>query len=334
MNRIAVALALLAVLPPLQAQVPMIDTHAHIARNSRHNPAAAAAKALRLMDEHRVEKTILLPPPYPPGHPGAYDREALERVVREGKGRFAFVAGGGSLNPMLHDVAPGAVTPEQVQRFKAEAMRIVESGAAGFGELTAEHFSSGRRNHPYESTAPDHPLLLALAEVAASSGLPIDLHMEAVPADMPMPGRFRRGPNPSQLKANIAAFERLLAHNRGARIVWAHCGWDLTGERTVALMRALLGKHPNLYMSFKVDTRGPQRTSPFTPEGGLRPGWVELLREFPDRFLIGSDQFFDDEGTERLSEARRLLDALPPELARQIGSENAKKVYRLDRAAR
>ncbi len=144
-----------------------------------------------------------------------------------------------------------------------------------------------------------------------------------------MPERMRRGPNPERLRENISAFERLLAHNRNARIIWAHAGWDLTGERTVTLMRSLLEKHPNLYMGIKLDPRGPHRTSPLTPDGELRPDWVALFRAFPDRFIIGSDQFFD-QGNGRVDLARKLVDALPSEITHLIASENAKKIYRLD----
>ena len=308
----------------------IIDTHAHIVRGVRRgSPAATISEALRVMEELKVEKTILLPPPFPPGHPAVYGRRELEPLVRAHPGRFSLVAGGESLNPMIHDVAFDKVTPGHVQRFQREAELIAKSGAAGFGELTAEHFSSGRGRHPYESTRPDHPLFLALADIAAENTMPIDLHMEAVPEDMPFPGRREGGVNPDRLRENISGLERLLEHNRNARIVWAHAGWDHTRERTVALMRSLLGKHPNLYMSIKLDPNGPQHTSPFGRDGTLRRNWVALLRDFPDRFMIGSDQFFD-EGSERLAVARRFVDALPSDLARLLASENAKRIYRLD----
>lgn len=313
--------------------VVIIDTHAHIIRSQRENPMAAARQALRAMDEFRVEKTILLPPPFPPGHRGTYGHRELAPVVRDNPGRFALVAGGESLNPMIHAIAPESVTPDHVQRFQKEAALVVESGAVGFGELTAEHFSSGRGGHPYESTRPDHPLFLTLADIAAQHEMPIDLHMEAVPRDMEMPERHRRGANPERLKENISGFERLLAHNRNARIIWAHGGWDLTGERTIPLMRALLEKHPNLSMSIKLDAHGPQRSSPFTHDGMLRPDWVALLRAFPDRFIIGSDQFFD-EGSERLALARKLVDALPPDIAHLVASANARRIYKLNAKSR
>ena len=93
--------------------VAIIDTHAHISRGIRRGratPGAAVSTALRAMDEFRVEMTILLPPPFPPGHPGTYGLQELAPVARENPGRFAFVAGGGSVNPMIHGVAPDKVT--------------------------------------------------------------------------------------------------------------------------------------------------------------------------------------------------------------------------------
>lgn len=315
--------------------VAIIDTHAHIIRGYRHKgPAPTGAEALRTMDKHRIAVAILLPPPFSANHPSMYGLRELEPIARANPERFGFAAGGGSLNPIIQEIAPDKVTPELIRRFQEEADAIVKAGAAGFGELTAEHFSSGRGNHPYESTRPDHPLFLALADIAAKHGMPIDLHMEAVPQDMPFPRRRPgRGENPETLRENISGLERLLEHNRRARIVWSHAGWDLTGERTVSLMRSLLGKHPNLYMSVKLDESGSRQTSPLGRDDGLKPGWLKMLIGFRDRFMIGSDQFFN-EGSERITLSRKLIDALPPEVARAVAAENARRIYRFEAKAR
>lgn len=313
----------------VQAETQLIiDTHAHIVRSVRGNPGRMASAALSAMDENRVTLTILLPPPFPDFHKGKYGRREIAPLVRDNPSRFAFVAGGESLNGLIHAVDPDRVTPKAIQDFEEEAEAIVKTGAVGFGEITAEHFSSGRGGHPYESTRPDHPLLLALADIAAKHGMPIDLHMEAVPQDMAFP-RKTGGANPAQLRENISGLERLLVHNRGARIVWAHAGWDLTGERTVPLMRTLLAKHTNLYMSVKIDPTGSPRTSPFAPDGGVKPDWLALLSAFPDRFVIGSDQFFDEDIT-RLAAVRRFVDALPADVAPAIARRNAERIYKLD----
>jgi predicted TIM-barrel fold metal-dependent hydrolase len=310
-------------------RVPIVDTHVHLLRSARRESIdAEVTAALRAMDAFGVEAAIASPPPFPEGHPGLYGLAQLKAALRNTP-RIAFGAGGDSLNGMLQATPAERVSSGDLRRFSEAAGAIAAAGAACFGELAAEHFSSGRGHHPYESAPPDHPLLLALADIAARRGMPIDLHMEAVPEDMPMPTPHQVGPNPARLRANIAAFERLLAHNPEARIVWLHAGWDLTGERTVSLMHGLLARHGNLFMSVKYDGDGARRTQPFPPEGdALRPGWLALLRAFPDRFVIGSDQFMD-QGTERLEGARRFVDALPPDLARRVAYDNARRVYRL-----
>jgi hypothetical protein len=111
-----------------------------------------------------------------------------------------------------------------------------------------------------------------------------------------------------------------------------HEGWDLTGERTLALMRRLPQQHANLMMSIKYDRSGTKLTAPFSPDGSeLRPGWIAMLHEFPQRFMIGSDQFLG-EPTEHFESARRLIDALPPDLRSAVARENARRICRLSEA--
>lgn len=308
---------------------PFLDAHTHIVRYLRRGRSleAAAAEALRLMDRFGETAGILAPPPFPPDRQGAYGVRQLSSLVHDHPGRFAFTAGGDSLNPMIQQTPPDQVTPDVLRRFAQAAEAIVRGGAAGFGELAAEHFSARTGSHPYESAPPDHPLFLALADIAAHADVPIELHMEAVPRDMPFPNLALMGPpNPPAVRENISALERLLEHNPKTRVIWLHAGWDLSGYRTVPLMRSLLSRHPNLYMSLKVDKRGAPPTSPFAPGGGLKPGWAALLRDFPDRLVIGSDQFFDED-PQRIAAARRIVDALPPEVVRLITIENVKRLY-------
>ena len=296
---------------------PILDTHVHLVRglHRRERLDAQVDAALRAMDQYGIDRAIASPPPFPPGHRGVYGARELIAALR-GQKRFDFVAGGESLNGMVQSTPADAVSAAVLREFTDTAESIADAGAAGFGELTAEHFSSGIGNHPYESAPPDHPLLLALADSGARHGMPIDLHMEAVPRD-----------NPAGLNPNIERFERLLDHNPNARVVWVHAGWDLTGERTVALMRSLLERHANLFMSIKIDRAGSPETAPFAADGSLRPGWIALMRAFPDRFCIGSDQFIDQE-TARFETARRFVDALPDDLRAGIANGNAPRVYR------
>jgi len=46
------------------------------------------------------------------------------------------------------------------------------------------------------------------------------------------------------------------------------------------------------------------------------------------RFVIGSDQLFD-EHPQRINGVRKIIEALPSDLARLIAGENVKHIYRL-----
>ncbi len=83
---------------------------------------------------------------------------------------------------------------------------------------------------------------------------------------------------------DIAAFERLLAHNPRAKIIWAHAGADGTGFRTPDLCRRLLLAHPNLYMEIKADPLNPGKNYPLV-DGKIKPEWLKLFEDFPDRFI-------------------------------------------------
>ncbi|MBI4524687.1 MAG: amidohydrolase family protein [Deltaproteobacteria bacterium] len=330
---------LLAFLAPefaaAQQAVSIVDTHAHPARFiGRATPDAFVSHALRAMREYGIEKTIVLPPPTRGGRMYRQRWPEFIDLIKAHPNSFAFGAGPEQLNSLILTTPADAVTLNIRRRFAAIARKLIDSGVAVLGEFVAEHFSFGQ--HPYMSVAPDHPLLLLLADIAARGSVPVDLHMEALPTDRPMPDLWpgRRNPpqtdNPARLRANLPPFERLLAHNTKAKIVWVHAGWDNTGERTVRLMRQLLAKHPNLYMSIKVHRRLPGMTTPFAFFGGIRTEWLELLREFPDRFVIGSDSFYDEEPGDHLNPIRDFVNALPGELARKIAQENAIELYRFN----
>jgi len=284
-----------------------IDGHVHLEPG---DPRASVAAALRAMPGEGALQLVVMPPPFTFGDPARYDAEVFLALAQESGGRILVLGGGGSLNAMLQESAAAvAVPPPAMGRFRARAIEILERGAAGFGELAAEHFSGAT---PYQSVAADHPMLLALAEIAGERGVPIVLHLEA-------------------LQSNMDAFERLLAHEPRARIVWAHAGWDNTGYRTPALCRRLLAAHPNLYMDIKVDPArvGLQSLLAAGASGAVRPEWLSLLREFPDRFVMGTDQHYPEPGaaTQRWQAALRVLEGLPAELREAIAIGNARRLF-------
>jgi predicted TIM-barrel fold metal-dependent hydrolase len=317
----------------------ILDVHAHLFVTPQHSLRDAVAPALEFMDKLGIAKTLLMAPPQPPGHRGMYDYDSFLPLIRPHPTRFGFLGGGGTLNPMIHAAKGSSTLSDAARRdFETKAEQILAAGAVGFGEITAHHVSYFAQ-HPYETIPADHPMLLLLADIAARRDVPVDLHMDPVPSDMAAPARLaeRGGNNPRTLAANIDGFERLLAHNRRARIVWAHAGRDSLGTWTVALSRRLLQQHPNLYMSLSLHPPfGLVAENSLLGDGGQpNASWIALIEEFPDRFVVGSDYFHQAPGREGQTigpptpAIRRFVNALPAGLGARVAHENAGRLYRV-----
>ncbi|MBI4985104.1 MAG: amidohydrolase family protein [Rhodocyclales bacterium] len=337
MKRVGACLSALLIAAAVRAEpLPIIDTHAHL-DGMIGQFAAALDFALGDMERHGIVRSLLLPPPQPPGFRFPYDLDELRFAAARQPQRIGVVAGGGTLNPLIHGIEAAQVSAEQGQRFRSAAEEILKDGALAFGEIALHHLSSARmgERHPYESVAADHPLLLLLADIAAEKGVPIDLHLDVVPQDMPLPPGPFNAATPRELAANLPAFERLLAHNRKAAVIWAHAGADPLRTRTPAMQRELLARHPNLYMSLRIGRGGPDPSAAMTEDAQLKPEWRALLIEFPDRFVIGSDSFHPPHANLRrtpaaaLAFSRALVEQLPAAVGRAVAYENAVRLYRL-----
>lgn len=326
------------------AKLPVILTHTHFnvrsggARAQSDDWGGTLRAALALMDRNGVRTAIVMSPPQPHRRGDTSHFSGLLRIARENPGRF-FVSGGGeSLNGMIDGTASDRVGDGDRRDFTARAEAIARAGAVGFGETTALHFSffSG---HPFEMTPPDHPLFLLLADLAAKYDIPLDLHVEAVTQSWAVSRdlRDRGGSNPREVGENMTAFERLLGHNPKAKILWVHLGADTTGQRTVALTRRLLEKYPNLHIAIKGPYGAGAEDPLFIPGAGLNVKWRDLIVEFSDRFMIGSDVFFQSRYASREMPANieaglRILRQpfLPPAVARKVAFENAQRLFKID----
>jgi hypothetical protein len=322
-------------LPPTDAEsvaavFPYVDTHAHFDAKILSDPNGEIDAALREMGYENAAKLVFMPGPFLPDDPNRFDHGAFMAAVKKHADKLAFQGGGGSLNPMIQEsVRSGDAGPGIQRLFKERAEQILRDGAVGFGELSSEHLSF-LPGQSYETAPPDHPLFLLLADVAADHVVPIDLHLDVVPQAMPLPLELKSPPNPSNIRENLAAFERLLNHNPRAKIVWAHAGSDNVGNRTPDLCRRLLQAHPNLYMEIKIDPLDLGKNPPIA-NGQIKPEWLRLFQDFPDRFVVGTDQHYNSgrpmTGPQRWKMVALLLNQLPGDLRRKIGAENALRIF-------
>ncbi len=303
---------------------------------------AAADNLVAQMETYNVTTALIMPPPQYTGQPGAYTYQALAPALSKYPDRLALVAGGGILNPMIEETSASNVSEELKTRFETEAEKLIAAGAKGFGEMTALHLCLSQRHH-FIAAPPDHPLFLLLADPAAKHSVPIDMHMEAAPTDIPLPAGLGAAcsKNPSTINATIPPFERLLEHNRNARIVWQHIGWDNTGYMTVDLVRRLLSAHSNLYLALRVEDRPLTMAGESMPNrivdqtGAIKSEWLGLINDYPDRIMIGGDEFVGIPGltapkVQSFGETWSMVGQLPSSVAAKVGGENAAKVYNLN----
>ncbi|MBI2088265.1 MAG: hypothetical protein HYT78_05905, partial [Deltaproteobacteria bacterium] len=199
------------------------------------------------MDAYGIDITLFMPEPHGVDNAPSCNFGHLGEIVENFPARFAMLLGGETLNVMIQRVVtePDTYTYEAIKdEFQARALEILATGAVGFGEMAAEHFSLAS-NHPYVSAPPDHPLFKDLADIAALYDVPIDLHMEALTSDLKFAdlpdcstlykqSQLNYGSHfndPDVFPENITAFKTLLDYNPNAKIIWVHAGWDNTNER-------------------------------------------------------------------------------------------------------
>ena len=129
---------------PAQAPVPWVDVHLHLigGRGPQADYPGAADVAIREMDRFGIAMAIVLPPPQVDGQ-AVYDTSGFAAALQRHRGRFAYLGGGGALNPIVHRYAdPAAVTDAVKRDFAAAAEQIIEGGAVGFGEMASLHISA------------------------------------------------------------------------------------------------------------------------------------------------------------------------------------------------
>jgi hypothetical protein len=228
-------------------------------------------------------------------------------------GRFAALYCGDACSMLYTSAKTGSASKEDTSRFTTLLSDAVKSGKyRGFGEIGMRHFPPSGMPETYDLTVPgDNPLMFAMADVAAQYGVPIDIHMEAD-------------------SATVSGLEKLLSHNRNATIIWDHAGWGNTGGATPELMSRLLKENPNLYTSIKYrkDSTGPAFLD---TDGKIDATWLNVVKEFPDRFMMGSDikpGWRDDEFRFVKSHVS-ILEQMPADIREKVARENAKRIFHL-----
>jgi len=144
-----------------------------------------------------------------------------------------------------------------------------------------------------------------------------EFHLYGADAELPVPRRIvqlaKRHGLILHAHSDADAVERIFQQDPQAKVLWAHSGFDRPAK-----VREMLRRHRNLYADLAY-------RSDMGSDGRVDPDWLDAFREFPDRFMVGTDTFTP----ERLhfipmhaEYSRGWLAALPRELAERIAFRN------------
>ncbi len=176
------------------------------------------------------------------------------------------------------------------------------------GEVHLRAYANPIVKAPPYNIPVDSPPVLNLVDLAAKYRVPLLIHGEA---------EFSQ------------ELTRMLGHNRGAKVIWAHAGGG-----GADIVRQMLEGNPNLYAD--LSARDPWRQGRRAPildnKGILLKAWKELLEDYSDRFLVGLDAYAPGDEDRMALFARfhrQVLGQLSREAAEKIAYKNALKLLGL-----
>ena len=149
-----------------------------------------------------------------------------------------------------------------------------------------------------------------------------EYHIYGADADLPVMRRVVELAREHRLflhsHSDAEAIERQFKQDPGARILWAHSGFE-TPEK----VREMLRKHKNLWcdLAFRSD---------HATAGRVEAAWRAAFLEFPDRFMLGTDTFTPERWYyvgEHARWSRQWLADLPIDVAERIGWKNGEALF-------
>lgn len=303
-----------------QYEGPVIDVHAHLlmARGKKD-----LKSYLIKVWQTGVSNIIFLPTPNE-GRMRQRKQSARHRrtLLKMGEGSVSLLCGSTSFTVwMQRAYTVGRYGESDLRGRLKKLSRDIDSGTClGIGEIGPYHFD--KKPGMAQLTLPmNFAPFLRLAGLAEQKGVWMDIHAEPV---TPQGDSFE--------DEVFAGYELLFKQYPDIKIVLAH-----TGMMSPANARLLFSRHKNLMMHLKIVT------SPRLAWGNLWPitnsaaelyeDWAELMEEYPDRFMVGTDARF---GTKQYKKnkyqkvvvrTRRILGTLTPDAAEMIAYGNAKRIY-------
>ena len=286
------------------------DVHRHV----QHwiSPSSLLAE----MDELKIGWAGAVSAPY-----GPWDIQPYIQLL--GK-RYIATTGQMTLTDIHRFKGVRAMEDAQTQDYKAlqdEANQFFGAGAIkGLGELILNNENTNPNPSVRRKAKIDSPGITQLLDIAKRWNGFVQIHAED---DV----------NSVKELSNIAIQYSTVP------IILSHCLFTPNS----ALIDELLSKHPNFYCEMSARNESmygnyfaKQRAEKFGwivfDDQNLKPDWKALIEKHPTRFMVGTDNYNPSVDTRKVVRQIRqgLLRNLPLDVAKQVASENAVRVMRLE----
>jgi len=148
-----------------------------------------------------------------------------------------------------------------------------------------------------------------------------EFHVFGADADLPVMRRLVELAKERKIflhaHSDADAVERIFKQDADARVLWAHSGFDQPDN-----VRTMLAKHKMLWadLAFRND---------YAHSGKLEASWRQLMLDFPDRFMVGTDTPSPERWyyvVEHANFSRKWLADLPADVADNIAFRNAERL--------
>ncbi|MBI4615231.1 MAG: amidohydrolase family protein [Planctomycetes bacterium] len=265
---------------------PLADAHCHVVTRALADPGPTPL--LVALDRSGTTHACCLGLPfdlevYQPPRYTSLADEAVARTVAAAPGRLV---------PFTCGFDP------RERGSLATVERRLADGFRGVGELLLRY--DGDLGMELRQPV-DDPHLLELYRLAGRAGVPVLFHATV---------KYAR------------EIDRALAASPDTDFLWAHCGvsWEVSSD-TSGLVRSLVARYLRLHADISWILWDFQLWD--RARGALRESWLDLFREYPDRFLVGYDLVGEyGEMPQTAARYQYLLARLAPDVARSIGSGN------------
>ena len=294
--------------PAVRFEGRFIDVHAHIGPNGM-----PLEEIVQNMDREGIDTMVVMMTPTAIAQGTPPTDYGIPNAAKQYPGRFISLYGGEAITLLDAVAARGSFEKEEKKQFVALLEEAMASGQySGFGEIALRHVVNDPNGGADVTVPGDHPWMLIMSDIAAKYDVPIDLHVD-----------LEAGDN------GIAGLEALLEHNRDTKIIWSHTAWSRTDFTSFSVdsLRQLLESHPNLYSSIKIQTE----TAFLDRQGKIKPEWMALFKDYPERFMVGSDikpGLVEGEFS-FIEKHRGFLEQLPPEILKAFERDTATEVFHI-----